>query len=172
MRDFFKKLLCLTAVLSTLPLTFFGILLGWRCVDVAVGHRQVTAFIQHHHTLVEEWRANPQIHSVSLSHDLKQPGGLLIQFDVADKQTFLLLEDNLFSSTAGMRIPPRWDTKLRSKEDLGNDWGFAAQGIGEVGKAALRLAIASMISLLVLAVTVWGVYRPRKRQKPGQPDHA
>ena len=47
----------------------------------------------------------------------------------------------------GMRFPPQWETTIRSKETLSNNFGYAAWGLGELGKGIERVMIAGIASL-------------------------
>jgi len=163
----FKIMLGFVAAMTTLPLTFFGIIFGWCWIDQVIGYRDVSAFIQQHRQLVDKWRGHPKVHSFSLSHDPEFTGGLLIQIDVDDKRTYEQLEDILFHETSGMRSETRWETKLRSNEDLGNNWGFAAAGMSGVVEGFSRLLIASVASPLVCGFSIWLVFRERKNQNDG-----
>lgn len=167
MRAFAKRVLRLAAVLATIPATFIGVLFGWHRVDAAVGFREVTAFIEQHNKIVDDWRRNPKVYSLSLSHDPNQAGTLRIQFDVEDKRTYEMIEDVLFKETSGMRFPPSWDTNLRSNEDLGNNWGFAAVGMGEALKAQARFSIAAFVSIFVCGVSSFFAFLPTRSRIVG-----
>lgn len=145
------------------PVVFLSICVGWGVVDTALASWEVSNYIRHHQTLVAQRLADPRVHAFTLSRDPDAWGTLLIKFDVDDKQTYELLESDL-NDIYGMRNPPRWDTIVRSKEDLGNNFGYAAWGMNEVGEAmlvALLAAVAAIswsLTLLVLAIC-----RPERR---------
>jgi len=132
--------------LLLVPTYFFAILIGWAAIDDILGSLEVSRFIREHQAIVAKRLSNSKVHSFSLGHSPSHSATLLIQFDVDDKPTYLMLEDDL-SDHWGLRFPAEWNTHLRSKEDLGNNLGFAAQGIGEVGKAFWRIQVAVIASV-------------------------
>ena len=161
-----KLFLCLLAAIATATLAFYGLGFSLDWIDQSVGYREVKEFLENHKQIKDDWLSNPNIHSISFSHDPEMPSRLQIQFDVEDKHTFLMIEDVLFQETLGMTFPPLWKTELRSKERLGMSLGFAGQGIGEAGKGigrffdCLFFAILSFLSAFVIAI--WVAFRRPK----------
>jgi hypothetical protein len=139
---------CLLALLAV-PVTFFGIGCCWHLYDLHLGKREVSRFILENQGLVAKWMANAKVHSFQLGPEPDKPWSLRISYDVDDKATFLALEEDLFKRTVMMRFPPRWETNLRSKEELGFSPGFAAWGLAELGKAFDRLFYLAVASLLL-----------------------
>jgi hypothetical protein len=137
-----------TVSLLIVPSAFLAILIVWRVVDVQLGTREVSRFIREHQGIVAQRLKDPKVHSFSLSHAPRNPSTLLIEFDVDDKATYLMLEDDL-EKCWGLTFPASWKTRLRSDEDLGNNWGFAAQGIGEVVKAWMMLEVSAVASVIL-----------------------
>jgi hypothetical protein len=129
-----------------IPLVFIAIIVIWAKVDEFLGYREVSRYIRDHRSLVARRLENPKVHSFSLSHHTSQSGTLLIQIDVDDKATFEMLESDLHDIW-GMRFPPQWKTNIRSKEELANNFGYAAWGMAEVGEGLGRLMIAGLASI-------------------------
>jgi len=113
------------------PAFFFANLLASAALDYILGSLEVARFIREHRPIVAQRVSDPKVHSFSLGHAPGHAATLLIRFDVEDKATYLMLEDDL-SDHWELRFPARWNTHLRGNEDLGNNFGFAAQGISEV----------------------------------------
>lgn len=128
------------------PLVFIAIIVIWAKIDELLGHREVSRYIGDHRSLVARRLENPKIHSFSLSHHSSQPGRLFIQFDVDDKATFEMLESDLDDSW-GLRFPPERKINIRSKEELADNFGYAARGMAELGEAVARLMIAGLASV-------------------------
>ena len=81
---------------------------------------------------------------------------LLIQFDVDDKETFDLLDDDLRESLSLDNLP-HWQTILRSDERLGMELGAISKAMGMVAEAPaiiLRLAGISFVTWLALVVPI------------------
>lgn len=151
-------------VFVTLPLTFFGVISGWAVVDRFVAHREVTAFIDRHQQIVDKRLADPKVHAFSLSHDPDQTGTLRIHFDVDDKSTYEMLESDL-DALWKLHYPPKWDTKMRSNEELSNNYGYAAWGISLLWEGMVRLAIAAIASIVASGFVLCLVTRSWRRQR-------
>lgn len=145
-----RRALVIVMAIIAIPCVFFIILMGWSMIDYAFGVREVSRFIRDHRAIVAARSADPKVYSFSPSHDPNWPAALLIQFDVEDKATYLMLEEDL-SGIWRLRFPARWETHLRSKEDLGNNFGFAAQSIGEAAEFIQRVLIAAVASICLSA---------------------
>ena len=164
-RRLFRVVTPLIAI-ATWPLCLFAVIQGWAMIDTFRGHREVLEFIDNHHRLVAGRLADSKVHSFSLSYDPKHSGTLLIQFDVEDKETYEMLESDL-DAIWGMLFPPRWETNIRSNEELGNNWGYAAGGMGLAMEGMSRLVIAIVLSLIVSAIVLWlGFRSPNHHRVP------
>jgi hypothetical protein len=149
------------------PVVFFGILLIWAKIDEFLGSREVSKYILEHQPVVTQRLENPKVHSFSLTHHPMQPGALLIEFDVDDKATYEILESDL-DDIWGMRFPPQWETTVRSKERLSNNFGYAAWGIGELYEGLNRIAIAGIASLALAVFTAVLALRRARRPRPSE----
>lgn len=158
--DNISRILCTVIVtpFRAIPIGI-AILLGWAKLDLVLGEIEVTQFLREHRRLVAQSLFNPKVHSFSLSHAPDHPATLLIRFDVDDKETYLGLEDRL-DEHFGLRFPARWETNLRSKEDLGNNFGIAAQGIGEIMAFFHRIVFTFLAAAFIAGVSVFLTLRP------------
>jgi hypothetical protein len=116
-------------VLSTIPIVFFGVLVGLALWQDCSDSYEVSAFIKNHRKSIQSQRSNPSVHRFELSHDPAYQGRLLIQIDVDDKQTYLRLE-NTIDDCYLLNELPRWKTHIRNGEDLEMDSGQVAMGAG------------------------------------------
>jgi hypothetical protein len=154
------------AVVSALavPVIFVGILRICGKIDESLGSREVSRYIRDHQSIVTQRLENPKVHSFSLMHNPSEPGALLIQFDVDDKATYELLESDL-DDIWDLRFPPQWKTTLRSKEELANNFGYAAWGFHELGEGLWCMMIAGIASLtpvtLFTFLALLHIYRSR-----------
>jgi hypothetical protein len=125
--------------------------------------RAVRDFISKHQKIVEKRLQNPKVHSFSLTPVPDDEATLLIQFDVDDKETFFLLDDDL-RDCVELHNLPQWQTVVRSKERLGMDLGSIAQATGMVFEApviVLRVLAISFALWLVWVVPVAFICRKR-----------
>jgi hypothetical protein len=129
-----------------IPLVFIAIIVIWAKVDEFLGYSEVSRYIRDHRSLVARRLENPKVHSFSLSHHPSQPGTLFIQFDVNDKATVEMLESDLDDSS-GLRFLPQWKTNIRSKEELADNFGYAARAMAVAGEGVARLMIAGLASI-------------------------
>jgi len=145
----------------SIPCVFLTTLAVWAAVDNALGAREVSRFLREHRALVARRLTDPRVHSFSLSHDPGHPATLVIRFDVDTKAAYEMLENDL-GGIWGLRFPARWETRLRNDEDLGNNFGFAAQGISAVAKFCEEVLTAAAASLLFAsAYLAFALRRPR-----------
>jgi hypothetical protein len=148
----------------TFPITTALILFAWAGVDTALGYREVANYVEDHQQLVQDRLRDPRVHAFSLSHDPEHSGAMLITVDVDDKATFDAIEADL-DDIWGMRKPPQWDINVRSKEELGDNLGYAAWGIGLIAMAQMRLLTSIVLSIALppflwfLGLGCWQVYR-------------
>ena len=160
-----------SALISALaiPVIFVGVLRIWGKIDESLGSREVSQYIRDHQSIVSQRLKNPKVHSFSLTHLPSEPGTLLIQFDVDNKATYEMLEKDL-DDIWGMRFPPQWKTTIRSKEELSNNLGYAAWGIGELGEAIGRVGNAAIVSLVPVTfftlLALCHAYRARRARPP------
>ena len=158
----FSEFTLFALAVCSMPACFFAVIWGWATIDLLRGRREVSTFIRQHQQIVDDRRADPAVHEFSLKHEPMHSGTLLIQFDVADKDTYELLESDL-DSIYEMTFPPRWETNIRSNEELGNNFGYAAWGIGIAMEGMMRIGIAVISSILSFGVVVWLSLRQRGR---------
>ena len=149
-----RRIVSIVALL-TIPGFFFGIVFCWNWIDTALGTREVSRFIRDHQPLLVSYRAHPRVHSLQLAHKPQAPWNLLISFDVDDKATYEMLEGDFLGRTMGLRFPAHWETNTRSKEELGNNFGFAAQGMGVAVNAIVGLGVAAVMSLVMSCCFLW-----------------
>ena len=112
-------------VLSTIPIVFFGVLVGLGLWQDCSDSYEVSAFIENHRKSIQSQRSNPSVHQFELSHDPAYQGRLLIQIDVDDKQTYLRLADTI-GDCYRLNELPQWKTHIRNGEDLEMDSGQVA----------------------------------------------
>jgi len=156
-----QRALAIALSIGSMPCLFLGILVGWGWLDRVRGSKEVSRFIREHREVVSRRLADPKVHSFSLKHAPDNPAVLVIGFDVDDRATYLMLEEDM-DKAWGLRFPAQWDTSLRSKEDLGNNYGFAAQGIGIAVKMMHRMLITAVVSIVLpLAYLVPALRRMR-----------
>jgi hypothetical protein len=113
--------------------------------------------------IVEKRLQNPKVHSFSLTPVPDDETTLLIQFDVDDKETFFLLDDDLRDCLELDNLP-QWQTVVRSKERLGMNLGAIAKATGMVFEAPvviLRLLGISFALWLAWVVPVAFICRKR-----------
>jgi hypothetical protein len=134
--------------LVLIPVAFFAILFGWGALDHVLGTIEVSRFIREHEAIVARRLTDAKVYSFSLSHAPEHSATLLVRFDVDDKATFLRLEDDL-KDHWGLRYPAEWETRLRSEEDLGENYGFAVQGMREVAIFVRRIMISAVASIVL-----------------------
>lgn len=158
-----KLMLCI----GVWPVTFVAVVLFWRHVDRVQGQQEVQEFIQSHQAIVAERRKNPRVYAFDVAADQEDDSRLLVEWDVADKETYLMLDDDV-SGWINLSQTPTWRCKMRSDEELPNDFGAMAFGIGELGEALFRLkvavAVATLVTLVVLAgclVQLWSAGKTR-----------
>ncbi len=150
------------------PASLFANLLASAALDYILGSLEVARFIREHRPIVAQRLSDPKVHSFSLGHAPGHAATLLIRFDVEDKATYLMLEDDL-SDHWDLRFPARWNTHLRSNEDLGNNFGFAAQGISEVVGFLIRILVAAVVSsILAGAYLLLALRRLRAHRGKGE----
>ena len=143
-------------LLATLPLVFLLVSFidgEYRRHNARVAVRE---FIIEHEQLIQKRLQNPKVHSFSLAPAPDDDAVLLIQFDVDDKETFDLLDDDLRESLSLDNLP-HWQTILRSDERLGMDLGAISKAMGMVAEAPaiiLRLAGISFVTWLALVVPI------------------
>jgi len=160
----------MAAIASVLaaPVVFVGILFIWAKIDESLGSREVSQYIRDHQAIVRQRLENLKVHSFSLSHNPSEPGALLIKFDVDDKAAYELLEADL-NDIWEMRFPPQWETTLRSKERLSNNFGYAGLGFRELGEGMTRMMIAGIASLVPVTFLTLLVLRHAYRSRPAHP---
>lgn len=147
------------------PLTFFGVILGWREVDRFQGRRDVATFIREHEQVVAQRLADPRVHTFTISADPEAPEQLLIEVDVEDLKTFRLVENDV-SDWVTLTIPPRYQWNIRSGEDPGNDLGMMAAGIGLAVDGLVRLFLAFIAaSVAFLLMTIPGMWLRHHRER-------
>jgi hypothetical protein len=150
------------------PVLFVAILYGWDLADRCLGYIEVSSFVRNHQAIVAKRLTDPKVHFFSLAHDPHSFGVLSIQFDVDDKATYELLESDL-DEFWQLRFPPTWKTNLRSKEDLGKNYGFASLGLREVSEGIQRLQIAAVASICLQLIGLFSAphwIRDRRKSKP------
>jgi hypothetical protein len=145
---------------SLVPIVFLGIIIIWAKIDGFLGSREVSRYIRDHQSIVSQRLSDPKVHSFTLTHNPSEWGALLIKFDVDDKATYEMLESDL-DDIWDLRFPPWWEFTIRNKEDLGNNWGYAAWGLAELGEGLQRAMIAGLVALaqaglfILIAVRCW-----------------
>ena len=149
--------------LLSVPASFFAVLYVWSAIDTYIGSREVSRFIEAHQKIVAERLTNPKVHSFRLFHEPTHSETLVIQFDVDDKATYLLLENDM-NDAWSLRFPAVWQTKLRSGEELGNNIGFAFEGIEEALKDMGKLAITGIVALMIPAIVSLMIPHRKHRQ--------
>jgi len=127
----YRRLQALFRALLIFPFALIGILLTWMLIDFTLGSIEVAHFIQVQRPFVARRLADPQVHTYSLRHAPGHWETLQIEIDVENRATFERLETDL-EPIYHFRFPPRWNIIVRSREELDNDFGAAAAGIGEV----------------------------------------
>jgi transcriptional regulator with XRE-family HTH domain len=143
-----------------IPVIFLSITSTWEFIDAFLGSREVSRYIKDHQSVVARRLNDPKVHSFTLEHDPSQWAALLIEFDVDDKATYEMLESDL-DDIGNLRFPPQWKTTIRSKEDLGNNYGYAMLGIREVAELIQRIVIAGLVAIaqaglfILIAVRCW-----------------
>jgi hypothetical protein len=152
---------------ATIPILFVGIIWTWRQLDVIAGNREVAQFIEDHRELVQRQLRDPRVHSFSLSADPNESATLLIRLDVDDKATHDIIEADL-DRIWEFHFPPNWETTIRSNEKLGNNYGYAAAGIGLLVEAGILFTIAAIASLAAPACFWLGVFTWRRRHRAHQ----
>lgn len=163
MKIHIRQAISLCVSISLVPCFFVGILIVWGIVDRRLGESEVSQFITNHQSLVAEHLSNPKVHSFSLSRVPDCPHILLIQFDVDNKETYLMLEGAL-DDRFHLRHPAKWKTELRSHEDLGFSPGFAAEGMSEAVKSIEILVDAALGSIALSGLfLVAALIRSRRR---------
>lgn len=140
--------------MASLPATFCFVLWGWGTVDLIRARAEVNTFIAEHEHLVQTLMKHPKVHDFSLRQSPDHSGTLLIQFDVDDKETYELIESEL-DGIWHLIFPPNWDTNVRSNEDLGNNYGYAAWGLGMAFEGMMRMVIAAATAFVVLGILLW-----------------
>jgi len=164
----YQRLQALFRALLIFPFALIGILLTWMLIDFALGSIEVAHFIQGQRPFIARRLADPQVHTLSLRHAPGHWETLQIEVDVEDRATFERLEADL-EPTHQFRFPPRWIIIVRSKEELDNDFGAAAAGIGEVFEFFHRVLISA--GLAAAASAVYLVIRLRElHPKRVEPD--
>jgi hypothetical protein len=157
------RVLAVVYSIALIPIFFLAILAGWLLIHQTLGGAEVKRFIQDHQAVVAKRLKDPKVHSFSLSQVPGCPATLLIQFDVDDKATYEMLENDL-DRHWGLRTPARWRTKLRCQEKLGKNYGFAGQGIGQIAKGMAMFAGNCLASLgLSVGFMVIALYCLRTR---------
>ena len=139
---------------AVVPVCFVAILWGWGTIDWLLGRAEVARFIRNHERLIEERLRDPKVHRFSLEPHPDHSGTLLIKFDVDDKQTYEMLEADL-DGVWHMTFPPCWETHIRSDEELANDLGCMAMGMGLTMEAATRIGIAAFVSIILFPPALW-----------------
>lgn len=152
MDDASRRALAAVVSVFLVPFGFIAIFNVWSAIDNLLGAREVSRFIREHRTLVAERLLDPRVHSFSLGHAPRDSATLLIQFDVDDKAAYLMLEADLDDHWR-LRSPAVWNIRVRSREDLGNNFGFAAQGMAEIGVFIWRVLMT-----LLASITLAGTY--------------
>jgi hypothetical protein len=147
-------LMCCAAFMAVSALTGYFILLSWRHIEKLRSSNEVDRYILDHREWISTRRLDPSVHELTLSN---RDGVLNIVVDVEDKRTFDKIEDEL-ADIYSLRFPPKWATMVRSQEELGNNWGYAAWGVGELAIAVSRLCLAfggSVVFWGIVAFLVW-----------------
>lgn len=150
-------------LLATLPLVFLFVAFIDGESRREHSRRAVRDFIAKHQKIVEKRLQNPKVHSFSLTPVPDDAATLLIQFDVDDKETFFLLDDDLRDCLELDNLP-QWQTVVRSKERLGMDPGAIAKATGMVFEAPvviLRLFAISFALWLAWVMPVAFICRKR-----------
>jgi len=144
-------------LLAAIPFTWAVIFFAWDAATYVVSYLRVSTFIEEHNLWVAEVGARPGVHSVSMGRDKQMPNRLLIQFDVEDKATFLAVESGI-ERLSRHRPPPRWDTNVRSGEDLGFNAGAAViaggEALAEIMDRLIQAFVAALISILVFCLAL------------------
>ena len=150
-------------LLATLPLVILFIAFIDGEFRRENSRRAVRDFISKHQKIIEKRLQNPRVHSFSLTPVPGDEATLLIQFDVDDKETFFLLDDDL-RDCVELHNLPQWQTVVRSKERLGMDLGSIAQATGMVFEApVIILRVLAISFALWLAWVVPVAFICRKR---------
>ena len=142
------------SALASLPLTFFAVWCTWNTIDSFLARREVDAFLVNYSSLVETRLSDPKVYAFSIGRSPEHSGRLLITYDVEDAATYRQLESDLDMSWQ-MRFPAQWKTNVRSGEDLGNDFGFAARGFGELAESLVVFWTAVFLSVSVCGLVIW-----------------
>jgi hypothetical protein len=157
--------------IASIPCTIAGIFFGYNKLEQLRSYYEVPRYIQRHQEFVAECRADPHVHLFSITRDKEHPWTALIEFDVDDRMTYLKIESAI--RDWGLMQRPYFKTKLRSNEDLGNDWGVAAEGMGEAGRALYLFVFATFVSITTAPIfggttavilTLW----KKRRRKSGE----
>jgi uncharacterized membrane protein len=157
-------------VIAVLPLTFVLVLFIWHEIDRYHGRHEVAEFIVRHSEVVQHRLTDPHVHSFSLKHDPDDPSTLLIEFDVEDKATYHMLEDDL-GDWVKLKFIPVWNTTLRSNEDLGNDFGAMGAGIGAVMEGLIQCGVAAIVSFCTFLVALTFlriIHAPEEKNREGE----
>ncbi len=162
-----RRRLTVFFAIASIPCIFLACFRGWIMYEHFLASFEVLRFIRDHEALVHERLTDPKVHSFSLTRDPAEAGVLVIAFDVEDKATYEMLENDL-DEHWGLRIPARWNTRLRSREELGNNYGFAALGIGMVMQALIVMSIAAGVSVVLPMIYLF--FALRKLRPPPPPD--
>ncbi|MCA9013585.1 MAG: hypothetical protein KDB01_27730 [Planctomycetaceae bacterium] len=144
-------------VLSTIPIVFFGVLVGLGLWQDCSDSYEVSAFIENHRKSIQSQRSNPSVHRFELSHDPAYQGRLLIQIDVDDKQTDWRLADTM-GDCYQLKELPQWKTLIRHGEDLEMDSGQVAMGAGAaingISEVVFRYFAAMISSFFAFVVSL------------------
>jgi len=162
-----RKVASYAFAVALLPLTFVLVLFVWGEIDRYHGRMEVTEFIARHSELVKRRLADPRVYSFVLTHDPNDPSKLLVQFEVEDKATYHLLENDL-SDSSKLKFPPNGNTILRSNEALGNDFGAMARGIGLAFEGLIEIGVAMVISVCTFSIALTFLHIIYAPERPDQ----
>ena len=168
------KVAAYASAIASLPITFVLVLFIWHEIDVYHARHEVADFIVRHSEVVQDRLTDPNVHSFYLGHDPSDPSTLLIEFDVEDKATYLMLEEDIRGWVELQRIPV-WNTTLRSDEDLGNDFGLMGAGIGIAMQGLFRVAVAAIVSFSTFFIALNYlriIYASERKNGAGEQQHA
>ncbi|WP_425397629.1 hypothetical protein [Aeoliella sp.] len=150
-----RTVLLLMLCIAAWPIAFLSVLLIWRAVDRFEGQREVLEFVEAHQAIVAERLKDPRVYSFRIAPDPEDDSRLLIEWEVADRDTYLMLDKDV-GDWVQLSQPPTMRCNLRSNEGLPNDFGAMAYGIGQLGETMFRVKMAVAIATLVVLISLAG----------------
>ena len=156
---------CFFLSLTAMVISFFAIMFGWSIIDLLGGRLETSRFIHDHSALVKSWNENPLVYAFAIQPDADHSGTLAIRIDVEDRKTYELIERDL-DGIWELTFPPTFEINIRSGEELDNNYGFAAWGVGLAMVAVFRIGIAVALSVISFFATIWWlVVRPTRSRR-------